>query len=253
MIGRAVDGATTRQAAGVRARLDGETLLADVRLASGFVPARIVGSLDGREAVPGASLAIALNGRIVATTRTYAQDGNVHFATLVPETAFRNGINDVDLFGVLTTSGALRLVRLGGTNRGAGYALSEDERSIRLPSGQRVAIAKGRLGGRVESSTFEGSTVRIRGWAADVQNESRVARVLLFAGGRLLFASETSVYRWDLGVSAVPGLQRIGFVAELPAHEVRGAELRVVAVRGNVASELEWPGRTAQLLAARSE
>jgi hypothetical protein len=249
LLGRRIDGARSSP---VTVRIDGEYLYADVRPASGFVPARIVGELVGRP-VEGLSLAIAVNGRIAATTQTYVRDGKAYFAALVPETSFREGRNDVDILSIGSADG-LRLTRLGGTGRGGSYALSPDGRRLVLPSGRQVALTNGRLAGRVESSTVEGVAVRIQGWAADVQDRARVDRVLIFAGPRLLYAADTAAYRLDItGVSSVSGLQRIGFLAELPLRDVRDATLRAIAVRGALASELEWPRRATELASASHE
>ena len=244
LIGRKVDELPTRPAGEVTARLDGETLFANVRLGSGFVPARVVGGLEGRVPTHGTPVAIAVNGRVAAMTRTFMQDRGSHFAALVPETSFREGRNDVEVFLVDSAEGTLGLARIGGTVRGTRYALSTDERSLVLPTGERVPFSSGALAGRVESSIVEGSTVRIQGWAADVRHVARVDRILLFAGQRLIFTSDTPVYRWNIGgISGIRGLQRIGFVAELPVRDVGGPNLRAVALRGKVATELDWPGR----------
>ena len=77
--------------------------------------------------------------------------------------------------------------------------------------------------------------------------------MLIFSGRRLLYATDATIYRWTIpGVSAKPGLQRVGFVVELPARDVRGANLRAFAVRGSVATELSLPARANGLLAAAS-
>ena len=67
----------------------------------------------------------------------------------------------MEVFSVRDTGGAPALTRLGGTGNGARYALSPDERSVVLPTGRRVPLSAG-LPGRVQSSTVEGATVRIR-------------------------------------------------------------------------------------------
>ena len=48
-------------------------------------------------------------------TRSSPWAGDERFSSLVPETAFRNGRNVVDVFAVDRRGSALRLVRLGGT------------------------------------------------------------------------------------------------------------------------------------------
>ena len=238
------------RASDATARLDGETLYANVRPASGFVPARVVGEVEGTRPPHGSPLAIAVNGRIAATTRTFTLGGRSRFAALVPETVFREGANGVDVFLVEPAAGGLRLRRLGGAGRESRYALAADRRSIVLPTGKRAAVEVGRLSGQVETSTRDGGTIRIRGWAADLRDRARVDRVVVFADRRLVYASDASIYRWTIpGVSGTRGLARVGFVAELPVADVENSELRAFAVRGGVATELDWPGRDAALVA----
>ena len=227
LIGRAVDGANDASGGGVRARLDGETLLADVRLASGFVPARIVGSLDGRAAVPGASSRDRAQradrrhdrGRIV-------QDGHVRFATLVPETAFRNGDRTTSTSSASSRRpGSLRLARLGGTSRGAGYALSA-RRAEHPPSERRTR------------SDRQGATRRTRGvaprsrarpcesGAGQPMSRTRLASHVSSSSREVAFCSHPR-RRSIGGTWASPrcrGSSASGSSRSCPAHEVRGAE-----------------------------
>jgi Sulfatase len=73
--------------------------------AASLVPAYVTGTVEGRAAAPGQRLAIAVNGRIRAATRTYGL-GGTRFAALVPESAFRPGRNILEAY--LVTSHGLR-------------------------------------------------------------------------------------------------------------------------------------------------
>ena len=85
-----------------------------VRPGSGFLPALIGGVIHkGR---PGMTLAIAVNGRIATTTRSYSISGNGRFAALVPAPVFRRGVNHVQVLEVETSDGALRLRSLGNVS-----------------------------------------------------------------------------------------------------------------------------------------
>ena len=98
-------------------RLDGEADFANVRQRGLTVPARIVGEVTDRSIPRGTALAIAINGRVAATTTSYALPGRIGFAVMVPESAFRGGRNTVDVFEVERSLDGLRLTRLGGTPR----------------------------------------------------------------------------------------------------------------------------------------
>ena len=70
-------------------KIDGATLLEAVDLGSSFVPSFIEGSVEGTTGTT--DLAVALNGKIAAVTKTFDQRGQTRFSALVPEQAFRNG------------------------------------------------------------------------------------------------------------------------------------------------------------------
>jgi hypothetical protein len=108
-----------RRSTGARVAFDDEGFLAHVRLSSSFVPARVTGSVEGVEIGPEVELAVAVNGRIAALTRCNSVDGKQRFAALVPEAAFRDGANVVELLSIQGRRSTPRLVRLGETGRRA--------------------------------------------------------------------------------------------------------------------------------------
>jgi Sulfatase len=74
------------------------------------LPTRIAGEIEG---VPGdEDVAIAVNGRIAAVTRTFSFSGDTLVSALLPERAFRPGANQVRLFVVSEEDGDLRLEEL---------------------------------------------------------------------------------------------------------------------------------------------
>ena len=72
---------------------------------SGFVPAHQAGAIEGGRRGGGRTVAIAVNGRVVATGTTFTLEGarDEQYSVLVPEHAFRQGVNRVQ---VLLASGA---------------------------------------------------------------------------------------------------------------------------------------------------
>ncbi len=60
---------------------------------SPVLPSFIAG--DAGPLRPGAELAVAVNGRVEATTRVYRDDGRSRYAALVPPSSLREGANDV--------------------------------------------------------------------------------------------------------------------------------------------------------------
>jgi len=81
----------------------------DVDLAAEPLPAFVTGELEGVE--PNSLLAIAVNGRVAATTRAFLYKGKDRFGAVVPAASLRNGRNEVDFY-LVTPAGAL--TPLGG-------------------------------------------------------------------------------------------------------------------------------------------
>ena len=109
LLGSTTAGLTTRVASGVEVRLDDGPLFEDVRASSGFVPTRITGAIEGNETPDDLWVAVAVNGRIAAVTRSFADDDGTRFAAQVPENALRDGFNRVELLAIGGTGSALRL------------------------------------------------------------------------------------------------------------------------------------------------
>ena len=173
------------------------------------------------------TLAIAVNGRIAAVTRRYTLDGRERFAALAPESAFRNGRNDVDVYEIEAEGAGVRLVRLGGTARGAAsYALARgwrcDRASLRgdEPLLRRVAsTAASNPGSRTRERCRSGVG------AVDLHTGALPDQILLFSGHDLLYAGETTIVRWDVDqTSGRKGVDRAGWVATLPAANLDARE-----------------------------
>jgi hypothetical protein len=80
---------------------------------SSTVPAWVTGHLDGVPA--GRDLAVAVNGRIAAVTKSFhlATATGTLFAVIVPESSFRAGRNRVELFELRRVGATVGLTRLG--------------------------------------------------------------------------------------------------------------------------------------------
>jgi hypothetical protein len=102
--------------ASTRVTIDSETarLLRSLPKDSDVVPAQIMGSIRGSGAEADRPLALALNGNVVATTRTYRDGSTVRYSAMAPESALHLGRNDVELFWIVKTGNGLELERLAG-------------------------------------------------------------------------------------------------------------------------------------------
>ena len=240
LVGRQVDSLTVT-ASELTATVDSESLLRDLDLSSRLVPANITGQITGEGSEPPLDLAIGVNGRIAAVTHAVALGSRTRFSAMVPESAFHDGRNAVEVFAVRSSAGGVRLERqLGGGSEGT-IERTEAGETIRLRNGRTLAVVPGSLVGAVEDWDEGRESVRLSGWAADVENHALVDRILVFANGRLVYSTATSFRSLDVAQAHdVP--EGAGFVFELPAGVVGDlAGLRVFAARGWLASELGYP------------
>jgi hypothetical protein len=94
----------------VRAALNGAGAFRDVRLRSSFVPSQITGRILGRGRKR-LDLAIAVDGLIAATAPTFHVRGApaASFSAMVPESAFREGRNELEVLAIVGGGSGLRL------------------------------------------------------------------------------------------------------------------------------------------------
>lgn len=78
-----------------------------------FIPMFITGRTEGLRS--GVTLAVAVNGVIRGTTKSFGFQGATHFGTLVDPDSIQSGRNRIDVF---LAGGAGRLIRIGGTGTG---------------------------------------------------------------------------------------------------------------------------------------
>ncbi|MBA3401218.1 MAG: sulfatase-like hydrolase/transferase [Actinobacteria bacterium] len=113
LVGLEIGSSRALGAADARVRFDNEELFAQVDLSSLLVPARITGTVEIIEIPPGKELVVAVNGRIVASTRCFRIRGEQRFSALVPDKAFRSGFNRVELFSVEGMRSRPRFIQIG--------------------------------------------------------------------------------------------------------------------------------------------
>ena len=87
----------------------GRSIYDDVDASADVLPLHVRGELSAPVTAP---IAVAVNGRIVATTEPYEERGSPIFSTMIPETALSGGRNDLAAFVVERTAGGLRLTAL---------------------------------------------------------------------------------------------------------------------------------------------
>ncbi len=168
----------------------------DVHPDSPFLPAHVTGELLSADEHGQRELAVAINGVIRATTRTYG-DGADHprFTAMVPPDAFRAGANVVEIFVIRDRAGRIALeptqrrpavsyFGVAGTGGEIGAIGSSDGRIYPLVPSAVV--------GQVTPSGayFEGEAV-------DVRRDRAAELLLVFAGGRLLHVQPLALAELD--------------------------------------------------------
>jgi Sulfatase len=99
------------------ARMSVDTKIADLLhslpAGSDTVPAQVMGSISGPGAAADKPIALAVNGRIEAISRSYSKASSVRYSAMAPETALHPGRNEVELFWVVRSGSGLMLESLG--------------------------------------------------------------------------------------------------------------------------------------------
>jgi hypothetical protein len=239
LIGRPLSSLSVEPNEDLRVDLDSPELLRYVDLDTELLPTRIQGTISGTHGHD-VDLAIAVNGRIAAVTKTIEISGQTFFGAMVPEGALHNGRNDVR---VLLVHGKT-LEELAGSSetttlvRNAGGEIIESSTGVAIPVRARA------LRGQVQF--LEGELLGFSGWAAQPNLGHRADSVMVFADGREVFAAPTAQLL-PHRVFKQGGL--FGFHFELPKALLPppgpGHRVRVFAIRKGVATELPtkrgWP------------
>lgn len=236
-----------------KVRAEGLAYFENVRLTGTFLPALFRGSIVGIDdtALLPLDLAVAVNGRIWSTTATTSwNDSSAYFSTMIPEAAFRDGNNSVDIFRIVPLKGSprLHLIRFG---RPRGIELSRDAseaETLIYSDGREVPVTATwkEIRGNLESILIDGNDLIIRGWAADLVSNQPAQAVLIFSGQRLIADLMPRYPRPDVASSfKSDALLYSGFSAVIPAdlNQSKAGDFRVFVVSPKkVALELKFHG-----------
>jgi hypothetical protein len=245
LLGRAVSDLEVRPSRSAGFSLTGQALLDAVDTSSDLLPTWIQGRLTGA-AGEDEDLAVAVNGRIAAVTRSYEENGATKFAAMVPEGALHGGRNDVS---VLVVHGEGPLEELHGSTVGAVLRTQGGHEVVAFSSGKVYPVRGRDLHGHVQASA--GKTFAFSGWAADPdRHEPNVLKV--FVDGKQAFSSPFRLVRPQRTLGQAKRNSRYVFKFELPRSLLpapgTGHRVRVFVFRYGKASELtysaSYPWRT---------
>ena len=205
------------------------------------VPAFVTGVLSGSSR-GGERVAVAVNGRVAAVTRSYRVGTDVRVGAIVPPEVFREGANKVEAFAVAGSGGDVRLATAGRAQSLAARLERRNGGEALVGLGEReIPVEEGAADGYIDSVKADGSTVSVAGWATNAAHDEAAERVLLLSGDRLIQAGTLTGPREDLAAQYGPGVGLAGFeFTGIDAAEVQDGpgRLRVLAVVDGRASEL---------------
>jgi hypothetical protein len=232
LLGRSVSGLNVRPSADEGVQLSGRELLDAVDLSLDVLPSYVTGTLTGRHPAQ-QDLAVSVNGKIEAVTRSYTEFGETKFAALVPEQSIHAGANDVSVYAVAGTT----LTEL----RGSDVTYSLEAGALRGSDGKAIPVRKAVTGEVRGTRSGTGST--LGGWAANLKTRKPADSIVVFVDGQSVFAGENgNIPRKD--ILKRYGVDKAGFIFRLPGAllPVAGAEhqVRVFAIAGGVAGELRY-------------
>jgi hypothetical protein len=105
---------------------------------------------------------------------------------------------------------------------------------------RRYRIVPGALSGFVDTARSEGGAGVVTGWAADASTGRPAELVAVFAGNRLIAEVGPALARPDVrAMLGTPGPLELGYALALSPPA--GERIRVFAIAGDRASELEYP------------
>jgi len=238
LVGGSLADFQVESAAGKKVELDGRALLDAVDPNSNLTPAYLNGVIAGGR--PGMDLALAVNGKIATTTRTYDSDGDARFSVLMPEAALVRGRNEVDVLVIRASSTGFVLDKVESDNP----SLSLESGAIRLSEGGTLRLDPGSIHGQIRASRYRDRII-FTGWAADLDRRSRVDSVVIFVNGRSLYVARGRSFRKRLPFEK-EGIEHPGFGFDLPASLLPadgGANVRIFALSGERAAELLYAPR----------
>lgn len=193
-------------------------------------------------------LAVALDGRVVATTAVDAERGERRFGVLVPEWDLPARAERVEILRVSAGSPP-RLSRFRferGESARVGLRADGEGRPVALQRGAaEIPLRPGSMGGFFELR-HEGAVALVSGWAFDLERRAAAHEILVFHGGRLVASGTPEGVRPDvdaaLGIEVpgtrtafefpveaalLPDLERAGVTVVATGDERAAAELGV--------------------------
>jgi len=235
---------TIQNADNLSYELDQQGYLEDVNLNAPYIPARLTGKINGRQG--NIDIAISLNKKIVALSRSWVEGDRTLFSVMLPEMDFVSGKNTVELFVIQALNEQEVALQRIGNSRSSNYHYVSSNNNDDLISDQSdtlITLNSSRVMGFVDTIKVENDIVRINGWAADREDLKPADFILLDINGELTLLGGLNFTRPDVAQSfGSSDLQVSGYNFRIPLSrfgEHNPFGMRIIAVSGQQASVLE--------------
>ena len=255
LIGRALSDMTIGKPSDMKVFHPDLSHLNNVNPESGFLPALFWAHISetNSQKLP---LAVALNGRIWATTQTGEwKENNNFFSVLLPPTTFKRGRNHVGVYLIDESGKALTPIPLTDGRLNIRLQIENSGRlTLLFSDGPPILVEGGpnNLRGHVDRVSSPRKMFVFEGWAADIAAPQTTATVLIFAGEQLVAQVKPENERPDVvKFFHQEGLLKSGFRADVPLDLLKSlaSEVRVIALsEGRTAVHLPFTDEQNRLM-----
>ena len=206
-----------------------------------LVSGRIVAPDHGQEQM---DLALALDGVVVSTTRTFSRpNAEMSFMLIAPVGALQNGRNSLQIFAI-ERQGGQALLRPIPSRKQPDFSIARNgsREVLTSASGAFIPIRDDGVMGRLQDVEERGGMVALQGWAVDLVEKRPASSVLVFSNGKLIHFGFPS--RRSRGVARrfkSDSLLYSGFYFEVPRSRIdlSNGTLRLFAVSRGIAAEVK--------------
>lgn len=223
-------------------QLNQQAYLNEVDSAATVIPAWLTGTVFSDDSeITNIDLLIAVNGSSVASTTSYRAGDDELFSVLVPESAFVDGSNDIELYRVgQTVAGESTLERLVNLRSNFFSYLDQSRMIIADQQGRQISVTTNGIVGAVDNVYLEDNNLQLSGWAVNLQQNNPADYLLLDVAGSLSYLGNPTTGRTDIreqfGNTAA---ENAGFFFNIPYSRLDASTpktVRILAVSRNIAS-----------------
>lgn len=221
-----------------RAQVNGLEAYSQFDSGSGLSLSHITGTVEYQMPMSG-EVAVAVNDVVrVVGPFLEAGSGGGRFSYFIPEDAFADGHNEVQLLHV-GPDGRLSNIDIDAAKIYSASVYADGNEYLEV-DGVGIPITN-RLSGGIDSVVTSGTSISISGWAADTAAGRPADEIVLVVDGRSVFVTAPTISRPDVASHlGDESYARSGFTISSPVDLVRRADsVRVFAVSsGEFATEL---------------